>query len=146
MPARTTIPHDTLAWRHDSRATREQRRHDVQLWKKEAGQFQPATGGIFRGTVSANRMVGEQQSKQVTAGLVSFAAGGRNVFHTHTFDQLLFITEGEGIVATEQEEIVVRAGDLVMIPAGEKHWHGATPTTAMTHLTIGAPGTTQAAE
>ena len=118
----------------------------MQVWRKEAAQFQPATGGIFRGTVNAHRMVGEQHSKQVTAALISFAPGGRNIFHTHTFDQVLYITEGEGIVATEQEEIVVRAGDLVIIPAGEKHWHGATPTTAMSHLAIGAPGRTEAAE
>ena len=118
----------------------------MQVWRNDAAQFQPATGAIFRGTVSAHRMVGEQQSQQVTAALIGFAAGGRNIFHTHTFDQVLYITEGEGIVATEQEEIVVRAGDLVLIPAGEKHWHGATPTTAMTHLAIGAPGTTEAAE
>ena len=118
----------------------------MQVWRNDAAQFQPATGAIFHGTVSAHRMVGEQQSTQVTAALISFAAGGRNIFHTHTFDQVLYITEGEGIVATEQEEIVVRAGDLVLIPAGEKHWHGATPSTAMTHLAIGAPGTTEAAE
>jgi quercetin dioxygenase-like cupin family protein len=118
----------------------------MQVFRGDAAQFQPATGGIFRGTVGAHRMVGEQQSKQVTAALIRFDAGGRNVFHVHTFDQVLYITEGEGIVATEQEELVVRAGDLVIIPAGEKHWHGATPTTTMSHLTIGAPGTTEAAE
>lgn len=118
----------------------------MQVWHRDAAPFQPATGAIFRGAVHAKRMVGDQQSQQVTAALIHFEPGGRNILHTHTFDQVLYITEGEGIVATEQEEIVVRAGDLVLIPAGEKHWHGATPTTAMTHLAIGAPGTTEAAE
>jgi quercetin dioxygenase-like cupin family protein len=49
-------------------------------------------------------------------------------------------------VATEGEEVRVRAGDVVVIPAGEKHWHGATPTTAMAHLAIGTPGSTEVLE
>ena len=50
-----------------------------------------------------------------------------NVFHVHDVDQVLYVTAGEGIIATETEEITIRPGDFVVIPAGEKHWHGATP-------------------
>ncbi len=115
----------------------------MKVFKHDPSQLTPASGAIFSGPVSRRAMVGDAESNQNTAGIVSFAAGGRTRFHTHTFDQLLYITEGEGIVATEETEHRVRAGDLVLVPAGEKHWHGATPETAMVHLTIGAPGSTE---
>ena len=97
---------------------------------------------IFTGDVGRRALVGPEHSGQVTVGLVEFEAGGRNVLHTHTFDQVLYVTSGEGIVATEHEEHRVHPGDVIVIPAGEKHWHGATPHTAMAHLAIGAPGST----
>jgi quercetin dioxygenase-like cupin family protein len=118
----------------------------MKVLRNNPSELEPVSGGIFRGSVKRRPLVGEQVSKQLTVGLVDFDAGGRNIFHTHTYDQVLVITSGEGIVATEGEELHVQAGDLVVIPAGEKHWHGATPTTAMAHYAIGTPGTTQAAE
>jgi len=105
-----------------------------------------ADAPIFTGEVHARTLVDRAQTGEVRVGLVSFAAGGRNVFHTHTFDQVLYITSGEGIVASETAEHVVHAGDVVVIPAGERHWHGATPTTAMAHLAIGQHGSTTIAE
>jgi quercetin dioxygenase-like cupin family protein len=107
------------------------------------GKEERTTAPIFRGEVYRTGMVGEEQTKQLHLGVVRFAPGGKNVFHTHTYDQVLYITEGEGIVATEKEEQRVRAGDVAVIPAGEKHWHGGTDSTGMTHLAIGTPGTTE---
>jgi quercetin dioxygenase-like cupin family protein len=97
---------------------------------------------IFRGEVYRTPAVSDQESKDISVGVVRFAAGGRNVLHTHTSDQILYVTEGEGIVATEQEEHVVRAGDVAVIPAGEHHWHGATEHSGMTHLAITKMGST----
>ena len=114
--------------------------------RSDPSQATPVQGALFRGDVTRTPLVGDEQSKQVTVGVVSFAPGGRNVFHVHSFDQVLYITEGEGIVATEAGEQRVQAGDLAFIPAGEKHWHGAAARAAMTHLTVGAPGTTQVVE
>ena len=58
--------------------------------------------------------------------IVHFSKGVRNKFHKHSCDQVLIVTAGEGIVATEKEERVVTVGDVILSPAGEKHWHGAT--------------------
>jgi len=62
--------------------------------------------------------------------------------HAHSFDQTLYILDGEGIVATQTTEERVHPGDVVVVPAGEPNWHGATGKTAMTQLAFGVPGTT----
>jgi len=118
----------------------------MQVIRNDPSAIEPTTAPIFRGSVGRRGLVGPEQSEQLHVGLVTFDAGGRNVFHTHTFDQVLYVTAGEGIVANEQQQHRIRSGDLVVIPAGEKHWHGATEQTAMAHLAIGTPGTTQIAE
>jgi quercetin dioxygenase-like cupin family protein len=73
-------------------------------------------------------------------GVVSFGSGSRNKMHRHTSDQILIITEGTGIVATPGEEVTVNAGDVILIPANEDHWHGAPGATPMTHITVQAKG------
>jgi quercetin dioxygenase-like cupin family protein len=94
-----------------------------------------ATAPMFVGEVFRQGLT-EGLSEHLKVSVVSFQAGGRNTFHTHESDQLLIITEGEGTVATESEEHDVAVGDVVFIPAGEQHWHGARPGTSMTHLAI----------
>ncbi|MDA1189346.1 MAG: cupin domain-containing protein [Chloroflexi bacterium] len=81
-------------------------------------------------------------SPHLNFGIVSFAKGARNKLHTHTSDQVLYVTRGTGIVATEREETVVREGDTILIPAGEKHWHGATPESEFAHAVIMKSGGT----
>ena len=90
------------------------------------------TGGI----VTSQSLVSRDTSKNHSVGIVSFAAGARNIFHTHTSDQVLFVTSGKGIVATEEGEEVVAEGDAILIPAGEKHWHGATSDSDFSHMSI----------
>ena len=94
---------------------------------------------FFGGKVSRRPLVGGDASKFFSFNIVSFAAGARNKFHTHTSDQVLFVTAGRGIVATEQEEAVVREGDTILIPAGQKHWHGATPESDFSHVSLTTP-------
>ncbi|HEX2027898.1 MAG TPA: cupin domain-containing protein [Nitriliruptorales bacterium] len=67
---------------------------------------------------------------------VHFEAGGRTRPHVHRSGQVLYITDGEGIVADQSGRRVVRPGDVVTIRPDEWHWHGGTPTSAMTHLTV----------
>lgn len=67
---------------------------------------------------------------------VHFDPGGRTKPHTHGKGQLLVIADGRGIIGTREGRRVVEAGDVVAVMPDEWHWHGATPTTAMTHVTV----------
>ena len=71
--------------------------------------------------------------------IVEFAAGARNKLHTHTSDQVLYVTKGRGRVGTESETFDVEEGDTAFIPAGEKHWHGATDDSDFAHIALTHP-------
>ncbi len=73
---------------------------------------------------------------------VEFSAGSRTKWHTHTFEQLLIITQGAGIVATDEGAREVVPGDVVMIAPGERHWHGGKSDSAMRHISVNGPGET----
>jgi len=68
--------------------------------------------------------------------MVNFGKAVRNKFHSHNYEQILIVTEGKGIIATEKEEKVIAAGDVVFIPANEVHWHGATAESTFSHIYI----------
>ena len=101
---------------------------------------------IFTGEVHSQMQADATQAQQLRLNLVRFSAGGRTKWHTHGFEQGLIIIEGKGIVATEAAEHVVEPGDVVVIPAAEKHWHGATETTAMAHIAVNQDGETKVLE
>jgi quercetin dioxygenase-like cupin family protein len=67
---------------------------------------------------------------------VKFATGARNKFHTHTRKQVLYVTEGKGIVADRKKEYKLEPGMAVIIPPGEEHWHGADKNSSFAHLSI----------
>jgi quercetin dioxygenase-like cupin family protein len=71
---------------------------------------------------------------------VHFLPGGRTRPHTHAAGQILHVTAGQGFVATADERRLVGPGDIAVVMPGEWHWHGATPTTPMTHVTTQMPG------
>ena len=74
---------------------------------------------------------------RVSAALVTFEPGARTAGHTHPLGQTLIVTAGCGRAQRWDGAIEeIRPGDVVWIPPGEKHWHGAAPTTAMTHIAI----------
>ena len=74
---------------------------------------------------------------RVSGGQVTFEPGARTAWHTHPLGQTLIITSGLGWIQREGGSIEeVRPGDVVWFPPGLKHWHGASPTTAMTHIAI----------
>ena len=74
---------------------------------------------------------------EVGAALVTFEPGARTAWHTHPLGQTLIVTAGLGWVQHEGGGIEeVRPGDVIWFPPGEKHWHGATPTTALAHIAV----------
>ena len=100
---------------------------------------EPVTSPLMTGgTVTRQPIVPIESSKNFNTSIVNFGRGARNKFHAHTSDQILVITSGIGIVATEQEEREVSVGDVIHVPAGEKHWHGARNESHMSHITITA--------
>jgi quercetin dioxygenase-like cupin family protein len=74
---------------------------------------------------------------RVATGKVTFEPGARTAWHTHPLGQTLIVTDGFGLVQRAGGSIEeIRPGDIVWFPPNEKHWHGAAPTTAMTHFAI----------
>lgn len=98
-------------------------------------------GGLMMGTKVFRQTIFQPgESNNFNFGIVTFEAGSRNKFHKHSGDQILIITEGTGKVATDHQVVPVTQGDVVLIPAGENHWHGAPDRTAMAHITITVAG------
>ncbi len=100
-----------------------------------------ATSQLFRGKVTTQPITSGTK-EGIRIAVINFSRGAVNIWHTHTFDQVLVVTEGTGIVATETEEITVAPCTVIVFPAGEKHWHGATKDSAFSHIAIMPPGTT----
>ena len=97
----------------------------------------PAPPQNFTGTAHVEMLFEAVDPSHASAGTVTFEPGARTNWHTHPRGQMLVITAGVGRVqrwGDPAEE--VRAGDVVRIPAGQKHWHGASPQVALTHLAI----------
>jgi quercetin dioxygenase-like cupin family protein len=95
---------------------------------------------IFVGDVTRQPLLVESQDYSLA--MVNFAIGARNKWHIHSGDQVLFVTYGVGYVANESQQVEVHAGDIVHVVAGEKHWHGATEHSAMSHISLTRAGST----
>ncbi len=91
------------------------------------------------GKVTRRPLIGGDDSSYFDFFIVEFAAGARNKLHTHTSDQVLYVTKGRGRVGTESETFDVEEGDTAFIPAGEKHWHGATDDSDFAHIALTHP-------
>ena len=91
----------------------------------------------FTGTVRMDPLFQAPHPALVQGASVTFEPGARTAWHTHPLGQTLIITAGRGRVQRDGGEIEeVNPGDVVWFAPGEKHWHGAAPTTAMTHIAI----------
>jgi quercetin dioxygenase-like cupin family protein len=101
---------------------------------------QPSAKGpaeYFTGAVRIDPLFEAPAPARVRAASVTFQPGARSAWHTHPLGQALIVTSGLGWTqcwGEPKEEI--RPGDVILCPPGKKHWHGATPTTAMTHIAI----------
>lgn len=91
----------------------------------------------FTGTVRMDPLIEAPSPARVAAVSVTFEPGARTAWHTHPLGQTLIVTAGLGLCQREGGPLEeIRPGDVVWFPPGEKHWHGASPTTAMTHIAI----------
>ncbi|HKA31800.1 MAG TPA: cupin domain-containing protein [Candidatus Binatia bacterium] len=91
----------------------------------------------FTGNVRIDPLVQAPNPARVVASAVTFEPGARSAWHTHPLGQNLIVIHGAGRVQSWGEAInEIRPGDVVWCPPNEKHWHGASPTTAMTHIAI----------
>jgi quercetin dioxygenase-like cupin family protein len=91
----------------------------------------------FTGAVRVDSRFQAQAPGRVGGGLVTFEPGARTAWHTHPLGQTLIVTAGVGRVQEwEGASLEIRPGDIVRIPAGVKHWHGATANTGMSHIAI----------
>jgi quercetin dioxygenase-like cupin family protein len=91
----------------------------------------------FTGTVRIDPLFTAPAPARVAGAVVTFEPRARTAWHTHPLGQTLIVTSGAGWVQREGGPIEeIRPGDVVWFPPGEKHWHGATPTTAMTHIAV----------
>jgi len=115
----------------------------MKVLKTDAIPAEPANSPLFTGgPVTRQPLLTAETSKNFSLNVVNFSAGARNKMHTHSSDQVLFVTAGKGIIATETEKEMIGVGDVVHIPEGEKHWHGATPESAFSHIALTAKGST----
>ena len=91
----------------------------------------------FTGTVRRDGLLQAEAPGRVATGMVTFEPGARTAWHIHPAGQILIVTAGRGWVGCKggpRQEVT--PGDAVWFPAGEKHWHGATATTAMSHIAV----------
>ncbi|KQQ11780.1 cupin [Methylobacterium sp. Leaf123] len=106
---------------------------------KRAGSQPSAEGpeAWFTGRVRVDPLFSASEPARTGGALVTFEPGARTAWHIHPLGQTLIVTAGVGRVQREGGPIeVIRAGDVVWFPPGEKHWHGANQTAAMSHIAI----------
>ena len=96
-----------------------------------------APASYFTGTVWQDPVIEAPAPARINAVRVTFEPGARTAWHTHPLGQTLYVLTGCGRIQTEGGPVrEIRAGDVVWIPPGEKHWHGAGPATMMVHLAM----------
>jgi len=96
---------------------------------------EPVVSPLFTGPeVYAQRLA--PKDSEFNSRVITFGRGIRNKFHAHGSGQILIVTSGKGIVATESEQREVTVGDVIFFAAGEKHWHGATADSEFSHIYV----------
>jgi quercetin dioxygenase-like cupin family protein len=113
--------------------------HAQQIEVRPNGSAPAALGTpeTFAGHAVINSLFPATEITRASLGLVSFAPSARTVWHTHPSGQLLIVTTGQGWVQQDgRDRQVINPGDVVWVPAGVKHWHGATQTSPMSHLAV----------
>jgi quercetin dioxygenase-like cupin family protein len=109
----------------------------IRITRSDSLQPKKASADYFTGAVQVQELFPADDPSRTSGGKVTFEPGARSAWHTHPLSQILIVTDGTGWVQQWGGPIEeIRKGDVIWIPPGVKHWHGATPTTAMTHIAI----------
>ncbi len=109
----------------------------IVVTRSEAQTSRQGPAETFTGSVRVDQQFQAREPGHVLGARVRFEPGARTAWHSHPLGQTLIVTSGVGRVQRWGDAIdEIRAGDLVWIPAGQKHWHGASPTTSMAHIAI----------
>jgi len=110
---------------------------DLQFSRAGSRPVVQAPAQYFSGQAQVEMLFAPTGPDRASAGSVSFAPGARTAWHTHPLGQTLIVTAGVGRVQRWDGPIeIIRPGDVVRIPPGVKHWHGAAPDSAMTHIAV----------
>jgi 4-carboxymuconolactone decarboxylase len=121
-----------------SAGAQDARRLQITRARNIASRSGPAQN--FTGDVRVRPLFDSTAVARASGAIVTFAAGARTVWHSHPRGQTLIVTEGVGRVQLWDEPVhEMRTGDVVRIPAGAKHWHGASPDQAMSHIAVQEP-------
>ena len=109
----------------------------MEIKRKESRQSSKGPDEWFTGSVKIEALFEAPEPARVRGASVTFEPRARTAWHTHPLGQTLIVTSGRGWVQRWEGPVEeIRPGDVVWFAPGEKHWHGATPTTAMTHIAI----------
>ena len=109
----------------------------IRISRNDSLESKKASAEYFTGAVRVQELFPADDPSRTSGGIVTFEPGARSAWHTHPLGQVLIVTDGTGWVQQWGGPIQeIRKGDVVRIQAGVKHWHGATPSTAMTHIAI----------
>src|SRR5436189_6267713 len=112
----------------------------MKVLKPDAIPAETANSPLFTGgPVTRQTLLTPEMSNNFNLAVVNFSAGARNKMHIHSSDQVLFVTAGKGIIATEAHREVISVGAVVHIQAEEKHWHRATDDPSFSHIALHAP-------
>lgn len=98
--------------------------------------FSPSDAPIFVGAVLTSPLVGPDDVATARLTDVTFTPGSRTLWHRHAHEQVLIVTAGHGVIADRTQQWPLSAGDVVIVPAGEEHWHGASPSDSFTHIAV----------
>lgn len=110
---------------------------DIQIGRNGSRPSAKGPADWFTGTTRIDPLFAAKESARAAAALVTFEPGARTAWHTHPLGQTLIVTTGLGWVQGEGGLVQeIRPGDVIWFPPGLKHWHGATPATAMSHIAI----------
>jgi quercetin dioxygenase-like cupin family protein len=109
----------------------------MQITRAGAKSSTPGNPDYFTGTVRLDMPFATEAPARVGGAIVTFEPGARTNWHTHPLGQTLIVTAGLGWAQRDGGPVEeIRPGDIVWFPPQEKHWHGASPTNAMTHIAI----------